>query len=99
MDLRPIEFLEELIAEPGRFVLRGSPPPHGASEQGVCWIKEADGRDVVIRTAGGVYSPVELPVPIWEEFVQAHLLRQDGPENFEHGTVYRPTLDSGRRCF
>ena len=60
MDLRPIEFLEELIAEPGRFVLRGSPPPHGASERGVCWIKEADGRDVVIRKTGGVYSPVGL---------------------------------------
>jgi len=97
MDLKPIEFLEELIAEPGRFVLCGWPSTHGSSEGRACWIKEADGRDVAIRTAGGVRSPVELPLPLWEEFMQAQLIRQDG--ELDNGTVYRPTLDGGRRLF
>ena len=100
MNLRPIQFLEQLIAEPGRFVLRGSPPPHGGSDRdAACWIKEADGRDIAIRTADGVRSPVELPLPIWEEFMRAELIRQDGQEDFVNGTVYRPTLDGGRRPF
>jgi hypothetical protein len=99
MDLRPIEFLEELIAQPGRFALRNWPPPHGRSEREVCWIKEADGRDITIQTADGVSSPVELPIPIWEEFMAAQLIRQDGPKDFQNGTIYRPTLDGGRRVF
>lgn len=99
MGLRPTEFLEELIAKPGRFVLRDCAPPHGGSEREVCWIKEADGRDITIRTADGVCSPVELPIPLWEEFVAAQLIRQDGPRDFGHGIVYRPTLDGGRRVF
>jgi hypothetical protein len=97
MDLKPIEFLEELIAEPGRFVLCGWSSTHGSSERGACWIKEADGRDVAIRTAGGVRSPIELPLTLWEEFMQAQLIRQDG--ELANGTVYRPTLDGGRRLF
>lgn len=97
MHLRPIECLEQLIAQPGRFVLRGWPPPNGPWDRDICWIKEADGRDLVIRTPVGDRSPVELPIPIWEEFLLAQLIRQDGPEDFERGTVYRPTPDGGRR--
>lgn len=99
MGLRPIEFLEELMAEPGRFVLCDRPPAHGGSEHEVCWIKEADGRDITIRTADGAYSPVELPIRLWDEFMAAQLIRQDGSIDFEHGTVYRTTLDGGRRVF
>jgi hypothetical protein len=97
MGLRPIELLEELIAQPGRFVLCAWLPAHGGSEREVCWIKEADGRDITIRTADKVHSPVELPIPLWEEFMAAQLIRQDGPNDCEKGTVYRPTLDGGRR--
>jgi len=93
----PAQFLEELIAEPGLFVLCEWLPAPGGSACEVCWIKEADGRDRTIRTADKVHSPVELPIPLWEEFVAAQLIRQDGTTSFENGTIYRPTLDGGRR--
>ena len=47
-----------------------------------------------MRTASGyVCSPVEMPIPIWEDLMRASLIRQDGPDDYENGTIFRPTQD------
>jgi hypothetical protein len=98
MHIVSTEFLEALTASPGRYVLRGWSAPRGPWKRDVFWLKEADGRDLVLRTASGyLCSPVELPIPIWEDFIRARLIEQDGPDDFQKGTIYRPTHDGIER--
>ena len=95
MHIGSTEFLEALAAQPGRYVLRGWSTPRGPWKRDVFWIKEADGQDLVMRTASGyVCSPVEMPIPIWEDLMpEASLIRQDGPDDYENRTIFRPTQD------
>jgi hypothetical protein len=91
MHIGSAEFLETLALE-GRYLLLERATPRGPRKRDVIWLKAADGRDLVLQTASGyTCCPVEVPIPIWADLVRAGLIRQDGPDDFENGTVYRPT--------
>ena len=92
MHIGSTEFFEALSQGGGRYLLLERAIPRGRLKRDVIWLKEADGRDLVMRTASGfVCSPVELPIPIFEDLVRGGLIKQDGPEDYENGTVFRPT--------
>jgi hypothetical protein len=90
------EFLE-IIAQQGRYLLVQRAVPRGRLKRDMITIKENDGRDMVLSARGYTSSPVELPIPIFEDFIRANLVAQDGPEDMEHGTVFRPTQEGLKR--
>jgi|SRR5215469_4702579 len=90
MHIGSTEFLG-IIAQQGRYLLLERAVPRGRLKRDMITIKEYDGRDLVLRAPGYTSGPVELPIPIFEDFVRASLVAQDGPEDMEHGTVFRLT--------
>jgi hypothetical protein len=92
MHVGSTEFFEALSQRGGRYLLLKHAIPRGRLKRDVIWLKEADGCDLVMGTASGfVCSPVELPIPIFEDLLRSGLIKQDGPEDYENGTVFRPT--------
>jgi hypothetical protein len=90
MHIGSTEFLE-IIAQQGRYLLLERAVPRGRLKRDMITIKEHDGRDLVLKARGCSSGPVELPIPIFEDFIRANLVAQDGPEDMEHGTVFRLT--------
>jgi hypothetical protein len=86
------EFLK-ILAREGRYLLLERAVPRGRLNRDTISIKASDGRNLVLSANGYTRSPVELPIPIFEDFVRANLVEQDGPEDYENGTVFRPTKD------
>lgn len=61
-------------------------------------LKSRDGREVSLSTADGFKSsPVELPRAIFDDFLAASLIKQDGSEDQDHRIVFRLTADGVAR--
>jgi hypothetical protein len=62
------------------------------------WIKTPDGRDLDLRLPNGYHScPVELPRAIFDDFLRASLIKQDGSEDSEHRITFQLTQDGRER--
>lgn len=96
MHIGSTEFLN-ILAQEGRYLLLERAVPRGRLKRDMITIKTSDGRNLVLSANGYTCSPVELPIPIFEDFVRASLIEQDGPEDFENGTIFRPTKDGLER--
>jgi hypothetical protein len=96
MHIGSTEFLE-IIAQQGRYLLLERAVPRGRLKRDMITIKEHDGRDLVLGVEGYTSGPVELPIPIFEDFIRTNLVAQDGPENMEQGTVFRLTESGLKR--
>jgi hypothetical protein len=72
--------------------------PYSDRKRDMIWIKTADGHDLDLRLPNGHHScPVALPRAIFDDFVRASLIRQDGREDTEHRIVFRLTQDGRKR--
>ena len=71
--------------------------PFADRKRDAIWIKTPDGRDLDLKLPNGYHSwPVELPRAMFDDFLRASLIKQDGPEDTEHRITFRLTED-GRR--
>ena len=61
-------------------------------------IKDNDGRNLEFRRPRGYkVSPVELPRTVFDDFIRASFIKQDGPEGVDGSTTYRLTNDGRER--
>lgn len=84
----------EIVAQRERYLLLEWAAPRGRLKRDMITVKEGDGRDLVLNEQGRTYSPVEVPIPVFDELVRAGLIGQSGPEDTENGTIFRPTRDA-----
>jgi hypothetical protein len=97
MHIGSTEFLQ-VLAQNGRYLLFEMASPRGRPKRDMITIKEADGRDLVLRnSAGYTASPVEVPIPIFEDFIRADMIRRDGSEDTKNGTIFRLTAEGKTR--
>lgn len=98
MNVGSTEFLR-IIAERDCHLSFEKGAPFTQRKRDTIWIKTADGRDLDLRLPNGYHSfPVELPCSIFDDFLRASLIRQDGAEDAEHRIVYRLTEDGRKRA-
>jgi hypothetical protein len=88
MKIRSTEFFQ-LLARRGGYLFR----PSG---QGVVVLKEADGRDMVIKDEHGRQVEPVLPVEIFDDFQDADLVRKDDSAG-ANGAVYWLTAEGRAR--
>jgi hypothetical protein len=87
-----------LIADHDCHLLFEKGAPYSDRKRDFISLKSREGRDVSLSTPGGLKScPVELPRSIFDDFLAASLIRQDGAEDENHGIVFRLTVDGVAR--
>jgi hypothetical protein len=91
------DFLK-IIAERDCYLSFEKGTPVTDRKRDAIWIKMPDGRDLDLRLPNGYHScPVELPRAIFDDYVRASLVKQDGPEDAEHRIFFRLTEDGRSR--
>jgi hypothetical protein len=61
-------------------------------------IKDSKGRDLELITPQGVRrSPIELPPEMFDDFIRARFVEQDGREDSDGRTTFRLTADGRKR--
>jgi hypothetical protein len=97
MPVGSTEFLK-IMAERNCYLSFEKGVPYTNRKRDMIWIKTTDGRDLDLRLPNGYHScPVALPRSIFDDFMRASLIRQDGPEDAEHRIVFRLTEDGRER--
>ena len=72
--------------------------PHSDLKRDFISLKSRDGHDVSLSTPDGFTScPVELPRAMFDDFLAASLIKQDGAEDQNHRVIFRLTADGVAR--
>jgi hypothetical protein len=91
------EFLK-IIAERNCYLSFEKGVPFTDRKRDAIWIKTTDGRDLDLRLPNGYRScPVELPRVIFDDFLRASLIEQDGSEDSDHCITFQLTEDGKAR--
>jgi hypothetical protein len=95
--IRSTEYLK-LLADNNCYLLLERSAPAGRMKRDFISIKYNDGRNLELRTPRGYkVSPVELPRTVFDDFIRASFIKQDGPEGVDGSTTYRLTNDGRER--
>jgi hypothetical protein len=95
--LRSIEFLA-LMANHDCYIVLEQAAPAGRLEKEIIAVVDINGRAIGLDTPGGLKSNrVELPRPIFDDFLRAGMIEQDRAEDADGRIFYRLT-DAGRTC-
>lgn len=95
MHLGSTDFLE-LLNKHDCYILFEKGAPDGRLKQDFISLMTLDGHALEMRTPEGYHaSPVQLPREIFDDFITARLIQQDGPEDSDGRIVFRLT-DDGR---
>lgn len=94
MHMNSTGFLEQMV-ENGAYILFEKGAPYSRRKADVITVKAADGRDLVLATLQGLRaSPVEMPRVIFDDFLAAHFIEQDGEEDDDARLIFRLTPDA-----
>ncbi|SRR6266446_1582897 len=98
MDLKSTEYLE-LITKNSCYILLEKAVPSGKLKREVISLATHDGRALTLSTPQGFSArPFEIPRAIFDEFLAASLIEQDGPEDSGGRILFRLTLDGYSRA-
>ncbi len=93
MELGSTQILELLAAEDGRYLLFGKGAPYNMKLKGhVISLRGANGREVVV-TDGSRNFTAYIPRVMFDDFMRAHLITQNGQEDADHRLVFRLTSE------
>jgi hypothetical protein len=98
MHINSTEFLS-LIAKHGLFILVEPAAPRGALKREMITLVHQDRRPATIALPSGFRgSRIELPRPIFEDFIRASLIKPAEPEDEEGRALFRLSEDGRARA-
>ncbi|ULO25091.1 hypothetical protein [Methylocystis sp. SB2] len=98
MHINSTEFLG-LVTKNNCYILFEKGVPSGRIKRDFISLTTQDGRALALSTPQGFQScPVELPRAIFDDFLVAGLIEQDGLEDSEGRVVFRLTSDGYARA-
>jgi hypothetical protein len=99
MNITSTEILKFLAAKDGRYLLFEKGAPHNTELKGdVISLREPDGSLVkAMDDLRNVFIMPAIPREMFDDFMKASLIKQDGQEDNQHRLIFRLTADGLQR--